>query len=126
MLILSKMIITFRRTYIVFDALDEYESAQYGRESRSITDIVESVQEILSLCGSKCRLFLTSRNNTLHQLQSIEHSSIEIKAKPEDIKSYVEGRIAEPTRFRHANLVNDNPSLRSQLVDTLVEKAQGQ
>ena len=69
-------------------------------------------------------MFFTSRENEYIQRQLHNHIQIDIRARKEDIQSYVNALINEDT-FKLAKEIRKKDGLATQIVDNLVGKAQG-
>ena len=124
--LLSTLMRKLRRTYLVIDALDEYDTRNNGSETRTTCDFLEKLGQVVSECDPKCRLFLTSRTGCLDQSKRFHHSRIPIRARPDDLKMYIRARIQAQDRFSHANILRERPELRELIVNKLLQKAEGQ
>ena len=124
--LLSALLKEFSRSFIVLDALDEYCGQEDETESGTTIKLLDELQDIISDSSSGCRLFLTSREDTLSMYTEMAATRVCIKAKDEDVRSYVESRIMNPARFRYADDVRNRKDLRGVIIGTLVEKAKGQ
>ena len=124
--LLSTLLKRYRRSFLVLDALDEYFEQDDGSETRTTIDILDELQRILSNTESTCRLFLTSRVDRLAQCDTLGATKVCIKAKEEDVKSYIVSRINDSRKFAHANRMKEEPNLQDELIATLVQRANGQ
>lgn len=122
--LLSELLRSFRRSFLIVDALDEYideEDIGFSTSPR----LLEELKKILISCQSNCRLFLTSRSDRLAMSQAMAATRIEIRADEDDIRSYLSCKVHDPN-FSHANLVNEHPGLAQDIVEALTKKAEGQ
>jgi hypothetical protein len=113
----------FRRIFIVIDALDEHLTSEdeYSPE----IPILAQLHEIQRRVPGRCSMFFTSREmdtiqNNLHQI-----TRLDIRAHEDDIRSYVNSRIYDDKKFIFAEKIRHDPALAEQIVDKVVEKAQG-
>lgn len=110
--LLQQALSSYRLLYIVIDALDEC----------SESSALQIVSEIRAL-GSHVRLLSTSRPST--SIESIFDGAtrLEISAREVDIRLFLEDRLAHESRLgRH---VQSDPSLKKQIIDTIIGEAQG-
>ena len=103
----------FSKVFIVIDALDECS------EGGGIRGFLPEIRKL----PSNMHLLVTSRYITDIEDEFEKVARLEIRASNEDVKSYVEARIEEqPQLVCH---VRADPTLRSAIVDTIVQKAGG-
>lgn len=103
----------FSKVFIVIDALDEC------LDREGIRSFLPELQKL----PPNTHLLVTSR-----YIRDIEHefekaARLEIYARDEDVKSYVEARMGEQHQLvRH---IEADPTLRSTISDAIVQKANG-
>ena len=124
--LLSAILAKFSRSFILLDALDEYCGQEGETESGTTIKLLDELKDNLPDSNSGCRLFLTSRDDTLSMYTEMPATRVCIKARDEDVKSYVESRIVNKARFRFADDIRNRSDLRNEIVRTLVGKAKGQ
>ncbi|KAL8794136.1 MAG: hypothetical protein Q9195_003321 [Heterodermia aff. obscurata] len=100
----------FKTIFVAVDALDEYDS-------NSLDELLEGIQ---TLSPQAC-CFLTSRPNIYVNMNDVVH--LKIKADVADIEGYLSSSIAHSSTL--TNLVRKEPPLKTQIVETVVEKANG-
>ncbi|KAI5850567.1 hypothetical protein DFP73DRAFT_591460 [Morchella snyderi] len=104
----------FRNTYILVDALDEYSTKTDYKEWKSLLSRMES---------SSIRILVTSRpQDKIHRLLG-RYPRENIEAKEEDIRTYVNSRIAHDSLF--SGYIRKEPSLREKIIQRVVEKVSG-
>ena len=101
---------SFKNIVVVVDALDEYAST-------SLDELLECIQT----SSPQASCFLTSRPNIHVNLNDVVH--LTIRADVADIEGYLTSSIAQSITL--ANLVRKEPTLKTQIVETVVEKANG-
>ena len=112
--LLSSVVASFTRVFIVIDALDECDQIN-GSRSCLVSDVNSLPHSAQLLCTSRSlpdieRLFENCRQ-------------IEIRASDGDVQTYLSNRIMQGTRLlKH---VGADPSLKDELVNTIVHKAKG-
>jgi hypothetical protein len=104
----------FLKVFIVIDALDEC-----SKENRIREHFLAEVQKLSPMV----RLLVTSR-----QMLDIERkfegaARLEIRASDKDVKRYLESRIE--SQLPLANFVRTNPTLRSDILATIIKRAYG-
>lgn len=115
---------SFRRTFIVIDALDEHLISEEDDCSPQIPLLYE-LMNIQHKEPSRCTIFVTSREIPSIQDQLHDRVRLDIRANNEDIRLFVRSRIDDGSKFRLAKEVQTSPNLAEQIVQKLVEKAQG-
>lgn len=100
------------KTFVILDGLDE--CLENNRES-----LIAEIQKL----PPSVHLLVTSR-----QIADIERlfenaARLEILARDEDVRRYLEGRIAGERRLNR--LITSDPTLRDPVINTIVEKAEG-
>lgn len=113
----------FRRTFIVIDAVDEHLTHQDDVFNTEIPLVCE-LDTIQQRIPEYCTMFLTSREIDLVPKQLHNYTRLDIRAHDEDIESYIHMQIHEEN-FRFANEIRKNIDLAREVVEKLVEKAQG-
>jgi hypothetical protein len=113
--VLETEIKTYSRVFIVVDALDEF----YHEDDRR--DLIEKLR--LLAINSSAKLMTTSR-----RIDSIAHAiradaELEITAMPCDIAAHIQARISTNTMLER--LITKPASIKKEVVDTVIEKAQG-
>ena len=124
--LLSTLPKSFRRSFILIDALDEHFTNEDEEKALRLTLLDELLK--LQRQGSGLKgytLFFTSRENRVIQEQLAGSVCLNIRATDSDIESYVRSRIANPSQFSYANKIRENAELVNTIVDRLIEKAQG-
>ncbi|EPE25142.1 Ankyrin repeat-containing protein [Glarea lozoyensis ATCC 20868] len=119
--LLSQLVPTFRRCFLVVDALDEYVASDETPGSNKFLDELIKIAK----CEPSCRILITSREDSLSLFNYVESTKIEITAKSEDVRRYVDARIRD-SRFPFSKQVNKDPSFATAIIETLAERAHGQ
>ena len=123
--LLASLSTSFRRSFIVVDALDELvvdEDAENSVQKKLIKILLDLPQ----WNGSNgFALFFTSRHLELIQERLAKCARIEISAADSDIELYLRSRIRESSKFGFPVKVRDDAKFIDQIVSTLVENAQG-
>lgn len=103
----------YQRVFVVVDALDECQNTD-GCRQRFLTEMLHLVDTY------KINLFATSRDipEITERFQAM--ARLEIRASPEDIRKYVDGRIPYLPSF-----VSRNPTLKEEIANGLVEAVHG-
>jgi hypothetical protein len=113
---LKQVIAQFSNAFFIIDALDEYD------EGDGVRDVLTGeLLELIPLPNS--HVLVTSR-----WLISIERAfegslRLEIRATDQDVTKYVEQRIENSSRLRRP--MNEDCKLKSDVVETMVERCQG-
>jgi hypothetical protein len=122
-LLMSSMA-SFRRTFIVIDAVDEHlpsEEDEYNPDIPLLSEL-SSIQQKMS---GRCTIFITSREILLIQEQLQDRIRLDVRAHDEDIKSYVNSRICDDKKFTFAKEIRTDSALADEIVEKMVAKAQG-
>ena len=124
--LLSSFPKSFRRSFIVIDALDEH----FTNEDEENVLQLPLLQELLKLqrdpsASKGYTLFFTSRENHIIREQLAGSGRLDIRAADADIESYIRSRIANPSQFRFANKIQEDAQLANTIVEKIIEKAQG-
>lgn len=112
----------FRRTFIVIDALDEYltpDENEHGTHIPLLYHLYSLQQEM----PRRCTMLITSRESDFIRNELHDNTRLEIRAKDEDIRAYVNSRIHN--NFPFAQNVKTNTDLADEIAKKVVEKAQG-
>ena len=117
---------SFRRSFILIDALDE----NFTNEDEEDVLQLPLLAELLKLqkqrrASNGYTLFFTSRENHVIQEQLAGASRLDIRAADSDIESYIRSRIANSSQFRFASKIQGDAELANTIVERLIEKAQG-
>ncbi|KAJ7241278.1 ankyrin repeat-containing domain protein [Mycena rebaudengoi] len=110
--ILRSTVAVYSKLFIVVDALDEYSEAH--------RDIL---LKALAAMGGSVSLMLTSRPNIASESFFPTASVVEIRAKKEDIRRYVEAQTRNS--FRLSKHVKARPELRDEIETKIAENADG-
>lgn len=124
--LLSSFPNSFRRCFILIDALDE----NFTNEDEEDVLQLPLLEELLKLrkqgsASNGYTLYFTSRENHVIQEQLTGSARLDIRAVDSDIESYVRSRIADPSQFRFAEKIKGDAELANMIVNRLTEKAQG-
>jgi hypothetical protein len=112
--VLQSEITKYTKVFIVLDALDECSESD-GTRQIFLTEMRKLIPNI--------SLLVTSRDITSIELEFQTAARLEIRANDEDIRSYLKSRIeGQPQLARH---IEKDPTLRGEILDTIVEKANG-
>lgn len=114
----------FRRIFIVLDALDEHLPSEEDKYRPHIPVLYE-LHNIQGRVPGRCTMLITSRVIDSIQKQMDGSTRLEIKANDEDIRSFVNSRIYDDKTFAFAEQIRARSSLAHEIVERLVEKAQG-
>ena len=125
--VLYPLVKSFKRSYIILDALDENTLSidKNDADERADLELVHALLPLQSPENSSIRLFITSRESPLIEKSLPNCIHLTIRANDEDVRSYVDARIKDATRFRFAHEIVRRPDLESSIIDTIVTKAQG-
>ena len=117
---------SFRRSFILIDALDEHFANEDEEKSLQLTLLDELLK--LQKQGSGFNgytLFFTSRESPVIQEHLAGFVRLNIRAADSDIESYIHSRITNPSHFRFADKIMGDAELANAIVDKLTENAQG-
>jgi len=112
-LLLSELT-SYPRAFIIVDALDECNETNGTRSS-----LIAELQRL----PSTTNLLITSRHVPNIESELNQPRRLEIRASDMDVRTYLEDRIERESRLKR--LVQEDPSLRNTIIDTIVEKVQG-
>lgn len=112
--ILRMQISAYENTYIIVDGLDE--SYQEGGNGEIFLD------EVMKLLPD-IHLLITSRPIPSLDFDLRDAAKIEISAKEADIRKYLDSRIN--TNRRISSFVRKYPTLKAEITEEVVKKAQG-
>lgn len=110
--ILRSAISEYSRVFIVVDALDEYPE-----NKRHI------LLEVLAVMGDTVSLMLTSRPHIAPGSLFADAQVLEIRAKEDDIRHYVEAHLR--TSFRLSTHVTARPELRGEIESQVISNVDG-
>ena len=124
--LLSSFPSSFRRSFILIDALDEHFTNENEENALRLT----LLEELLKLqkrgrASNGYTLFFTSRENHVIEEQLAGSVRLHIRAADTDIESYVRSRIANPSQFTFAKKIREDAELADTIVNRLIGKAQG-
>ena len=125
--VLYPLVKSFKRSYIILDALDENTLSIDKNDADEGADL-ELVHALLPLQSPdewSTRFFITSRESPVIEESLPSRIHITIRANDEDVRSYVDARIKDITRFRFAQEIAQRPDLELSIIDAIVTKAQG-
>src|SRR5207248_6145062 len=100
--------------FVVVDALDECQE-NYGFRDHLL--------EALGSLDSQVSLMLTSRPHISVKYDFESAVPIEIRASDEDLRKYLEQRLARATRL--VRYVRPDPELKTAIIETLLGNARG-
>jgi hypothetical protein len=80
----------FQRTFVVIDALDEHLVASEGIHGPN-TNLLSTLKKIQQTSANRCMLLITTRVKRSAQDEPESWAQIEIRARDEDIRSFVNG-----------------------------------
>jgi hypothetical protein len=107
-----------RRTYIIVDALDEVlENDSNGKDVRN------EFLRGLFLLSAQCRLFITSRPHINLEKFTATGTTLDIRAKHEDLLAYCASTIESSRVLRE--FCERRPGLRKEIICTVQAKANG-
>jgi NACHT domain len=111
------LIATFSQTSIIIDGLDECED--------NTADVLDSWLRVVKECQESLRTIVLSREEQVIRRRLTEENfhAVAIKALTRDLRLYVASEIEN--RCRTGKLYLDDPDLKADIMDQLVEKAQG-
>ncbi|KAL8721445.1 MAG: hypothetical protein Q9181_007702 [Wetmoreana brouardii] len=113
--LLGSMLRTFRRNYIVIDALDECTDDVKD----SLLDSHKALQEICNL-----KIMVTLRPDTITaSLNPFKTGFLQVRAQNADIEKYLRSRIASETRS--FTTVKSKPDLVTLTINTILSQSQG-
>ena len=110
--LLSDELSKYSRVFVLLDALDELRT-----ESR------DSLQYLLRQLPTNVNLLVTSRVPKETSLEFRNVPQLEIRARDQDIKDYINGRLQSVSKLR--SQVEHNSKLREEIRNTITKKADG-
>ncbi|CZR67042.1 uncharacterized protein PAC_16941 [Phialocephala subalpina] len=123
--LLQHCISRFSKLYIVIDALDEFEKEQRNTLLRSLSFII-------SLPGSKAKLFLVGRSSVLMDIRRLfpasQEKSVDCREVQADIEVYTRENIAlrqEEQLSSQEQLILQDPALAQEIIEALINGADG-
>lgn len=112
--ILRKICSPYKAVHVVIDALDECAESE-----ESALDFISAVLAL----GSNMRLLCTSRFSTIFDTFFEKATRLEISARSEDIRMFLEVRIHQQSRLsRH---VRADSTLEEEIITTIIEESHG-
>ncbi|KAI1330729.1 hypothetical protein F5Y16DRAFT_362489 [Xylariaceae sp. FL0255] len=124
--VLKDLLEGFEHPFILVDGLDEIiQSDSRGEQIAPNIEILDCLLKVITACKTPCKLFLASRDNSLALYPGIDAIKIPIQARDEDMRLCFTARLKDKD-FPHRDAVRDNKELEMQILDTLLDKAQGQ
>ncbi|CAD0098231.1 unnamed protein product [Aureobasidium mustum] len=102
---------SFKKTFIILDALDECQSSSNSMLLKALFDIHHQ---------TAANIFVTSRRVSHIERAFVDCVSIDIRARPEDLTEYIDARLEELQEF-----VQDRPDLQNSVRDTIINAADG-
>jgi len=105
---------------IVIDALDECDSAKRQ-------DLLLALQTIVKISKNVVKIFLSSRddNDLVSQLTQYPNVAIEAPDNKMDIENYVSFQIRKAIEEKRLLCGNVSEDLKTHVIETLIEKADG-
>jgi hypothetical protein len=124
--VLSQLSNSFKKSFIIVDALDEHANDEEEGCPMQI-EFLDQLRQLQqqSNATTSCRLFFTSRENRSIQDQLAGCARIDIRAMDSDIRLFVRSRISDSTKFRFASALQRNEDLACMITDKLAQLAQG-
>lgn len=116
----------FRQIFILVDALDECSENDGDGGSHQL-QLLNALHLILAqeTRTSNCSLMIMSRKVQPVQSSPCQFTPIKISAASVDITRFISSRFGDKTLFKSNDCLLDNPALRAEIVDTLVQRANG-
>lgn len=102
--------------YLVIDAFDECSEANRAR-SGLLCELRKVIKD------PRVRLLITARPMTQAEIDPDRTQTLEIHAKPEDIRLYLENQVDQEERL--SRIIRPDPDLRQRIIGTIVSKANG-
>jgi hypothetical protein len=118
--LLSQLLTSFRRSFIVVDALDEYTQEDTPHSNKLLDRLIKIASR-----QPNCRVLITSREDCLSLHSNVESNKIKINARSKDVRMYVDARIRDP-RFPFSEQVNKDASFATSIIVSLADRADGQ
>jgi hypothetical protein len=115
---------SFRRTFIILDAVDEHLPSRKDEYTPDIP-LLRELKSIQKKVSGRCTIFITSREILSIQEQLQDLIRLDIWACEEDIKAYVTSRIFDDKKFTFAKDIRTDSALADEIVEKMVAKAQG-
>ncbi|KAI0436478.1 hypothetical protein F4803DRAFT_556972 [Xylaria telfairii] len=127
--VLPQLLKKYERSFILVAGLDEivqWDNLQGNVERLpEQSELLDHLYQVMTDCGGSCKLFLTSRDNTVPLHHRFRSLLIPIQARNEDIQLCIEACLHND-KFRHKETVERNKDLQKQILDALLKNAQGQ
>lgn len=112
--LLRQILEGFKKVHIVVDALDECAESEEAA--------LNFVSNILNL-GKSVRLLCTSRFSTTLDTFFKQATRMEISARAEDVRMFIETQI--PRQSRLSKHVRADPKLKDDIIEAIVDQSQG-
>jgi hypothetical protein len=114
----------FRRTFIIVDALDEHLPLEEDGYSPQITLLYE-LNKIQQEVPRRFTPFITSQEIYSIKEQLHDWTKLDTRANDRDVRSYVRSRVCDEKKFAFAGQIGANLDISNEIVEKVVEKAQG-
>jgi hypothetical protein len=111
---LQSEIDTYSKMFIIVDALDESSEAD-GTRGKLLT--------VLRSLGSTVSLLVTSRTHASIEEAFYGTQRLEIRARDQDVRRYIEGRIPQASRL--SIHVRGDQALQEEIVTGIIQKVDG-
>jgi hypothetical protein len=110
---LQSVVALYSRVFIIVDALDEFQDTNNDRSK--FISVILKVQ-------TRCKLNFLATSRDLPEITSMFDSSqtVEIRARDEDLRRYIDGQISRLPKF-----MSKQAELQTEVKDKIVEAAQG-
>ncbi|KAJ7578099.1 hypothetical protein C8J56DRAFT_716149, partial [Mycena floridula] len=111
---LETQVVRYSSVYIVVDALDE--CSDLGGTRETFMDALQSLPATV-------HLLVTSRDIFSIAQQFLGKPRIEVRARDEDLRTYIKGRLVSETRI--ARLLKGDAELQEEIISQIISKAAG-
>lgn len=112
--ILQKLVPELRRLHLFIDALDECAESE--------PEALEFVTAVHAL-GPQVKILCTSRFSFTFEDYFRKYSRLDISAKHEDLKVFVDAQIQK--QYRLSKLVRNDTELKERIINTITTESQG-
>ncbi|KAH1401028.1 hypothetical protein KXW39_003916 [Aspergillus fumigatus] len=112
--LLGKLTSTYESLFVVIDALDECTESE-----ENALRFLSTVRSI----GSNVRILCSSRFSTTFEAYFVSTKKVEIFARDEDIRMFLDSEISQQPRL--SKHVRADPSLRAEIIDSITEDCRG-
>ena len=113
--LLRRMCAFFDKVYLIIDGLDEC--------GQFVSDITFTLHSIAEDCPSVSMALLSRDEDTIKEVLEDDFDKIEIRASARDSEVYVAAQIEQ--RIQKRRLYIDDPILKAEILETLINGAQG-